>query len=145
VLEGGLDVLLGVAVVPHHVRLQLVLAAESCIALDANVRLLVSVHRHNVSSRVARLLEFHLAHGAHVVLVNHRQVGVGDHFGVVFRLIVPLAPLLFRLFRRRPAFFALGAFVVVDTGRIDKTTVAVVCDAVAHKFTANRTAYSVPF
>ena len=44
------------------------------------------MHSDDMSPRVARLLELHLAHGALVVVVLHCQMRIGNHFGIILRL-----------------------------------------------------------
>ena len=68
--------------------------------------LLIAVDGDDVATRVAGLLELHVAHAAHVVLVDHREVRVGDHLGVVLRLLLAL---FLGFFGRRPSFFSLCA------------------------------------
>ena len=40
-----------------------------------------------MSSGIAGLFELHLADGALVVVIIHCQVSVGNHFGIILRLI----------------------------------------------------------
>ena len=44
----------------------------------------------DMSPRVARLFELHLADRALVVVVLHRQMRVGDHFRIILRLFIHL-------------------------------------------------------
>ena len=44
----------------------------------------------DMSPRVARLFELHLADRALIVVVLHRQMRVGDHFRIILRLFIHL-------------------------------------------------------